>query len=335
MKQIYAVVLAAGEGKRMHSRLPKVIHPLCGRPMLEYILESAVALTDQVLIVVGHGASQVKDVLGLKWHYVLQEEQLGTGHALLQALKHLPDEGTVLVLCGDTPLFEAGHIKQLLGQHEEQSARVATVLLQDPAGYGRIVRSSDDLVERIVEERDASEEEKKICEINTGTYYFDLGLLWHYLPLLSAENEQNEYYLTDIIALMHRDGHRVGAYLIDDYRIGLGINNRAQLADAALLLRKRINNNLMRSGVTIVDPNNTHIDYDVKIAADTEILPHTVIENGSMIGSRCRIGPGVHLKRAVIKDRVSMEYAIVKDAVIESGRLVKPFTVIESEGSFD
>ena len=331
MEELYAVVLAAGEGKRMHSGLPKVLHPLCGRPMLGYILESAVELTDHVTIVVGHGASQIKAVLGNKWRYALQEEQLGTGHAVMQALKDLPQEGGLLVLCGDTPLLEAGYLRQLLKLQEEQSARVATVLLPDPAGYGRIVRGSDNLVEQIVEEREASEEEKTIREINTGTYYFDLELLKYYLPQLTTDNVQKEYYLTDVIALMRRDGHRVGAYLIGDHRVGLGINNRAQLAEAASLLRKRINHNLMVSGVTITDPNTAYIDYDVEISADTEIGPNSVIEQGTVIGSGCRIGPSAHLRRAVIKDRVVIEHAVVEDSVIESGHRVEPFTVIKND----
>ena len=327
MKKLYAVVLAAGEGKRMHSRLPKVLHPLCGRPMVNYILESAVELTDYVLVVVGHGASQVKADLGDKWRYVLQEEQLGTGHAVMQALKDLPQEGRLLVLCGDTPLLEASYLRQFLEHHEEQAAKVATVKLPDPTGYGRIIRSSENMVDRIIEEKDASEEEKKISEINTGTYYFDLALLKNYLPQLTNNNIQKEYYLTDVIALMCRDGHRIGSYMIDDHRVGLGINNRAQLAEAAFLIRKRINQSLMLSGVTIVDPDTTYIDYDVKISADTEIRPHTVIESGTVIGSECRIGPGAHLRRAVINDRAVIEHAVVEDSVIESDHRIKLFTI--------
>lgn len=326
MKRLYAVVLAAGEGKRMYSRLPKVLHTLCGRMMINYILESAAELTDHVLVVVGHGASQVKAALGDKWHYVLQKEQLGTGHAVSQALEYLPHEGTLLVLCGDTPLLEAGHLRQLLNHHDRQAAAVLTTILPDPAGYGRVIRGSGGLVERITEERDASEEEKRICEINTGTYLFDIELLRHYLPRLTTDNVQNEYYLTDVIALMTRDGHQVGAYLIEDYRVGLGINNRIQLAEALSLLRKRINDALMLKGVTMVDPDSVYIDHDVQIGPDTEIGPNCVIENSTVIGSECRIGPGAHLSRAVLKDRVSIRYAVVEGSVIETGSMIDAFT---------
>lgn len=331
MKPLYAVVLAAGEGRRMYSGLPKVLHTLCGRMMLNYILESAAELTDHVLVVVGHGASQVKAAFGDKWSYVLQKEQLGTGHAVSQALENLPHEGTLLVLCGDTPLLEAGYLRQLLNQCNRQSAALMTAILPDPSGYGRVIRDSGGLIERIAEERDASEEEKKICEINTGTYLFDIELLRYYLPGLTTDNVQNEYYLTDVIALMTRDGHQVGAYLIDDYRVGLGINNRIQLAEAVSLLRKRINDALMLKGVTMVDPGSVYIDHDVQIGPDTEIGPNCVIENGTVIGSKCRIGPGVYLNRAVLKDQVSIKYVVVEDYVIETGSVIDAFTVIQPQ----
>jgi bifunctional UDP-N-acetylglucosamine pyrophosphorylase / glucosamine-1-phosphate N-acetyltransferase len=336
MKQLHAVVLAAGEGKRMHSRLPKVLHPLCGRPMLGYILESAAELTDHVLVVVGHSASQVKAAFGESWSYILQEEQLGTGHAVLQALKYLPDEGILLVLCGDAPLLEAGHLRRLLlGQHDRQAANVLTAALPDPTGYGRIIRGQDNLIEQITEEIDASEDEKKICEINSGTYCFDLKMLKRYLPHLTTANMQKEYYLTDVIALMRRDGLEVGVYMLDDYRVGLGINNRVQLAEAASLLRKRINMKLMSSGVTIVDPDSVYIDYDVQVGPDTEILPYCIIEKSTVIGSECRIGPNTHLCNAVIKDRAVVQHSVIFDSLVESEAQVGPYAYINPEAMED
>ena len=336
MKQLHAVVLAAGEGKRMHSRLPKVLHPLCGRPMLGYILESATELTDHVLVVVGHSASQVKAAFGERWSYILQEEQLGTGHAVLQALKYLPDEGILLVLCGDAPLLEAGHLRRLLlGQHDRQAAIVLTAALPDPTGYGRIIRGQDNLIEQITEEIDASEDEKKICEINSGTYCFDLKMLKRYLPLLTTANMQKEYYLTDVIALMRRDGLEVGVYMLDDYRVGLGINNRAQLAEASSLLRKRINTKLMSNGVTIIDPDSVYIDYDVQVGPDTEILPYCIIEKSTVIGSECRIGPSTHLCNAVIKDRAVVQHSVIFDSLVESEAEVGPYAYINPEAMED
>ncbi len=331
MGQLWAVVLAAGEGKRMHSSLPKVLHPLCGRPMISYILGSAVELTDQIMVVVGHGASQVQDVLGDRWRYVLQEQQLGTGHALTQALKSLPSEGTLLVLCGDTPLLESEHLRQLLARRDHNAAVIATTILPDPDGYGRIVRGQNDLIEKIVEDRDATEEEKKIKEINTGTYCFNLKLLKHYLPLLTADNVQKEYYLTDIIALMGRDGHQTKTYLVDDYRVGLGINNRAQLSEAARMMRERINRSLMLSGVTMIDPGSVYIDYGQKVGSETIILPNCLIENGTVIGQECRIGPNVHLSNAVIKDGAVVQNSVITGSVIEEDKKVGPFCHLRSE----
>jgi bifunctional UDP-N-acetylglucosamine pyrophosphorylase / glucosamine-1-phosphate N-acetyltransferase len=332
MTELWALVLAAGEGKRMHSSLPKVIHPLCGRPMLNYILESVAELTEQILIVVGHGASFVQQALGDKWNYVLQQQQLGTGHAVMQALDSLPQEGTLLVLCGDTPLLESSYLFNLQQMHTGYAALVATTYLPDPAGYGRIIRGSDGLIESIVEERDASAEQKKICEINTGTYCFDLKLLRHYLPLLTTDNEQKEYYLPDVTALMRRDGHAVGAYLIEDSRVGLGINNRAQLAEAASLLRRRINNALMLQGVSIEDPDSAYIDYDTKVGVDTVIRPGCTIEKGTIIGNGCLIGPGTHLCAARIKDRVVIRQSVVEESTVENDTHVGPFAVIRHQG---
>ncbi|HSW36441.1 MAG TPA: bifunctional UDP-N-acetylglucosamine diphosphorylase/glucosamine-1-phosphate N-acetyltransferase GlmU [Candidatus Limnocylindrales bacterium] len=328
MEQPWVVVLAAGEGKRMHSRRPKVLHSLCGQPMINYILDSASALTKQILIVVGHGASLVQDTIGQQWRYVLQAQQLGTGHAVAQALHDLPEDGRLLVLCGDTPLLEGRHITELLQHHGLNAVTVATTSLPDPTGYGRIVRGENGYVIRIVEDRDTSEEEKQIREVNTGTYCFDLSLLRRFLPMLSSDNIQGEYYLTDVIALMCRDGHSVGTYEIDDYRVGLGINDRVQLAEAAALIRERINRTMMLSGVTIIDPGSTYIDYGVNIGSDTVIWPNSIIEGGTNIGSSCQIGPGAHLRAAQIKDHVAIQQSVVVESEIENGVVIGPFAYI-------
>ncbi len=328
MKQLWALVLAAGEGKRMHSRLPKVLHPLCGKKMVDYILESAAELTENVIIVIGHGALQVKEALGDQWSYVLQKRQLGTGHAVIQALKVLPQTGTLLVLCGDTPLLEASYLRQLLSLHEQYAAVVATTMVPDPTGYGRVIRDHNRLVARIVEDKDASKKEKEICEINTGTYCFDIEILRNYLPLLTTDNTQNEYYLPDILSLIHQDGLSVGAYCIGDYRTGLGINNRIQLAEAASIIQKKINHSLMLSGVTIDDPDSVHIDGNVKIGSDTVIRANCVIENGTVIGEECLIGPGAHLSEAFINNNAVVQYSVVKKSTIESGAVIGPFAYI-------
>ncbi len=326
MEHLWAVVLAAGEGKRMQSGLPKILHHLCGKPMIEYILKSAVALTSNVFIVVGHGASQVQGTIKGRWRYVMQEQQLGTGHAVLQVLDKLPEKGNLLVLCGDTPLIETSHLEHILTEHMNNDATVATTILPDPGGYGRIIRNDSGIVEGIVEDKDATGQEKKITEINTGTYCFDIEILKHYLPLLNSDNAQNEYYLTDVISLMKRDGYRTGACIIGDSRVGLGINNRVQLAEATEVLQQRINEALMVSGVTMQDPGSVYIDTDVAIGPDTIILPNCVLESGTLVGSGCRIGPNTHLSNTEVKDYAFVQHSVLFDSVVNKGEKVVPFT---------
>lgn len=328
MKELSVVVLAAGEGKRMHSEYPKVLHPLCGRPMLGYILESASALTDRIFIVTGHGASLVQETMGPAWKYVLQEKQLGTGHAVVRALPELPDSGNLLVLCGDTPLLETRHLQGMLEQHVSGGATVMTARVPDPSGYGRIIRDSRGQVEAIIEESEAAGEQKAITEINTGAYCFDLKLLTCFLPMLGEDNVQQEYYLTDVISLFNKHGHPVQAYQLTDYRVGLGVNDRCQLAEAAAIWRERINRELMMKGVTIIDPKATCIDYGVEIGPETVIWPQTVIEGPGTIGSHCRIGPGTHLKQAVLEDEVTVRHSVVEQSLIESRAVVGPFAYI-------
>ncbi len=331
MKDLWAVVLAAGEGKRMRSRLPKVLHPICGKPMLHYIAESAAALTDNVLIVVGHGASKVMDTFGDKWKYVMQKNQLGTGHAVMEALSELPGDGALLVLCGDTPLMEAGHLQKLVDCLESGAAGVATTVLSNPAGYGRVIRDKQGLVKQVVEDKDASPEEKEIKEVNTGTYCFDIKLLRHYLPLLNTENVQKEYYLPDVLAMIYKDNLTVGAYCIEDCRVGLGINNRAQLAEAAFLMRDRINQDLMHAGVTLIDPGTAYIETEVEIGPDTVIEPNCILEGNTIIGEGCRIGPGAHLVDAKIGDRAIIEHSVVRGSSVGKNSRLGPFVCLEQD----
>lgn len=333
MNQLWAVVLAAGEGKRMHSDLPKVLHPLCGRPMLSYIAENAADLTRNILIVIGHGASQVKEFYKNKYNFVFQKQQLGTGHAVLQSLDSLPSEGTLLILCGDTPLLTTEHLKSLISQHNENAVTVATTNLPDPSGYGRIIRDDSNRVKCIIEERDASEQEKAINEINTGTYCFDLRLLRNYLPRLSTDNVQQEYYLTDVVSLLYRDGFKTGAYVIDDYRFGLGINNRAQLAEAAMLIRENINHRLMMQGVTMVDPGSTYIDQNVTIGSDTTLLPNCFIEKDTIVGKGCVIGPNTHLRGVKVEDKAVISQSYLEGVTVKTMEKVGPFECRISENN--
>ena len=325
MNQLWALVLAAGEGKRMNSELPKVLHSLCGRPMLSYITGSASELTDNVLIVIGHGATRVREFYKNKYSFVTQEQQLGTGHAVLQSLDDLPSEGTLLILCGDTPLLTAQHLKSLIEHHNENAVTVATTNLPEPYGYGRVIRDDSDKVKCIVEDRDASKQEKRINEINTGTYCFDLRLLREYLPRLSTDNAQQEYYLTDVVSMLYKDVYNTGAYLIDDYRVGLGINNRAQLAEAAVLMREKINHKLMMQGVTMVDPGCTYIDVDVTIGPDTTLLPNCYIEKGSTVGRGCLIGPNCHLKGVKVHENAVISQSYLEGVTVKARERIGPF----------
>ncbi len=328
MNHLWALVLAAGEGKRMRSRLPKVLHPLCGKIMLEYVLQSAAELTDNILVVVGHGALQVRRAIGDGWNTILQEKRLGTGHAVMQAFEDLPRKGVLLVLCGDVPLLDSSSLQNLLDLFQGHAAVVATTEVPDPFGYGRVIRDKNGLVEKIVEESDTSESEKKISEINTGTYCFNLELLRYYLPKVTTDNNQQEYYLPDVLELMRRDGYTVGAFCLDDYRLGLGINDREQLSAAESILQQKKFRTLMRDGVTIENPGSSRIDIDVQVGSGTVIRPGCLLEKGTVIGSDCYIGPGAHLVAAVIKDRAAVYNSVIENSVIEKEASVGPFEYI-------
>ncbi len=329
MNHLWTVILAAGEGKRMHSSLPKVLHPICGKVMLGYIVDSAVELGSQVLIVIGHQASRIKEAMGNEFYYAVQEKQLGTGHALMTAIKEIPGEGRVLVLSGDTPLLKSSLLKDFIDKTSEYNAALATTVLDNPAGYGRVVRGADKLVHKIVEDSDVTGAEAKINEINTGIYIFNLKLLHKYLPLLTTYNKQGEYYLPDVFSLMHRDGYSLGAYVIENSKVGLGINNRFQLAEATSMIRKDINESLMLQGVTMVDPDNTYIDHGVKIGNDTIIYPNTVIEGNTVIGTDCFIGPTTYITNAIIGNNTIINSSYIADKRIASKTKIGPFDRLE------
>ena len=333
MGQTTAVILAAGEGKRMKSAYPKVLHEICGRPLLGHVLFAVDKICSEKVVVVGHGAEQVQNAFGEAVRYAYQEEQLGTGHAVMQAAKWIPSECDVFILCGDTPLLSADILQNLLQTHrsQEASATVLTARVPDPYGYGRIIRFADGTVEKIVEEKDASETEKEVAEINTGTYVFAASALLDVLSNLDNNNAQGEYYLTDCISLLISKGHQVGSYCLEDHRLALGVNDRIQLAEAAEILRERINMEWMAAGVTFTDPKTTYVDADVTIGRDTVLYPQTHLLGSVVIGSGCTIGPNTEIRDSMIGDDVSIRHSVVNGCILENSVTVGPFAHLRPE----
>lgn len=304
------VILAAGLGKRMKSAQPKVLHPLCGKPMIGWVVDQALALDPaRIVVVVGHGAERVEGALqGVgrpeQLVFVRQEPQQGTGHALQCCLPALEeDPGVVVVLYGDMPLLRADSVRELL-ELQARAARGGAALLtatpENPRGFGRIVRGADDAVERIVEDKDANEIEKSIPEVNLGVYAFDGRELVRLLPRLEAKNAQGEYYLTDVIGMLVAARRPVAALEIEDLDETIGVNTLADLAEARWVAQLRILERHLENGVYIEDPATTYIDHDVTIGIGTRILPCTVIRSGCVVGAGCEVGPFAQLRAGTV-----------------------------------
>ncbi len=326
MDAVTAIILAAGEGKRMRSRQPKILHRLCGRPLVGYALRLARTFADRVVMVVPPSADGVAQVAGEGVLTVVQRERLGTGHAVVQA-KDACGEGTILVLPGDMPLLTVETIERLLNHHKAASAAATllTAIVDNPAGYGRVLRQRG-RVARIVEDRDATDDQKKINEIGTSVYCFDARRLWAALAEVRPDNDQGEYYLTDVVAILSRAGATVEAVTVADPSEAQGVNDRKQLAAVAVVQRRRILDRLMESGVTIVDPASTYIEDTVTIGPDTVVQPQTVIEGATVIGSECVIGAGSHVSGSRLADRVVLKpYSIIEEAAIDEDATLGPF----------
>ncbi|MHB8917694.1 MAG: bifunctional UDP-N-acetylglucosamine diphosphorylase/glucosamine-1-phosphate N-acetyltransferase GlmU [Desulfocucumaceae bacterium] len=330
--RLAAVVLAAGKGTRMKSDLPKVLHKICGVPMVCHVLKAArEAGSDRVVLVAGFGGDLVAREVESQAEVVFQHEQLGTAHALRQAAGPLREfDGDVLVLCGDTPLISAGAIKGLVREHRESgaSATVLTAHMENPSGYGRVIRDPSGRVQGIVEQKDASPEELKVREINTGIYCFKSGGLFDDLDLIKPDNVQGEYYLTDIIGHYVREGRAVSAVPAGNPAEIMGINDRCQLAAARAALGLRTNTELMLAGVTIVDPSTAYIDSGVTIGRDTIIYPHTVIQGSTVIGGGCAIGPFTQIISARIGDSVTVRQSVIEESDVGSGCVIGPYSYI-------
>lgn len=330
MPEFAAVVLAAGLGTRMKSRFPKVMHEVCGRPMIMYVLDAVEAAgAAPVLVVVGYRADLVEKAVGERGECVVQAEQLGTGHAVMQVEDALGDyDGIVAVIAGDAVFLSGEDLMALVHGHQEgkASATVLSAILDDPSGYGRIVRGARDEVMGIVEERDASPEEAAISEVNSSIYCFDRQDLFDTLRDIVPNNAQREYYLTDVIGLMTKRGLPVRVVRAKDPLLAQGINTRAQLAEAERIFRDRVRRRLMMSGVTLVDPPSTFVDFDAVIGRDTVVFPFTIIRGKTTIGEDCAIGPFVRMVNTRVADGASVENAVAIEATIGPGATVGPYS---------
>lgn len=329
MSQLLAVILAAGKGTRMKSALPKVLHRVGGKPMVQHVLDAAkTAGAVRSIVVIGFGAQSVAAALGEQAEYVVQAEQLGTGHAVLQARRLLAEfDGTVMILCGDTPLLQAGVLEKLYEGHSkaQAAATVLTAQMPNPAGYGRVIRDSSGRVMKIVEHKDASPAELAVKEVNTGIYCFERAALFEALARLNCNNAQGEYYLTDVIDILTRRKAAVYAVTADDCQETLGINSRVQLAEAEKILRKRKLQELMDNGVTIMDTDSTFIDASVTVGADTVIYPFTWLEGATVIGRCCEIGPSTRLQKTKVGDNTVLHFVYSHDCEIDANVTVGPY----------
>ena len=324
------IILAAGKGTRMKSELYKVLHHVCGRTMVNHVLTQVEKTRmDNIVTIVGYGSNAVKNELGNRTKYAVQKKQLGTGDAVLQAEPILNNlDGDTMVISGDTPLFLASTFKKLFEYHDRKHADVTilTSKAPNPTGYGRIVRNDLGIVEKIVEQKDATKAEQAIHEINTGVYVFNNRKLFQALHKINNNNAQHEYYLTDVIQVLKRAGGKIEAYQMDDFSQSIGVNDRPALAVANQVMSRRINNHFMNHGVSILDPDHTYIDVDVSIGPDTLIEPGVRIHSGTVIGSHCVIGANSEIYNCKLRNHVHVISSYLQDSVMDDYSNIGPYS---------
>ncbi len=323
-----SIILAAGQGTRMKSDLPKVLHPVCGKPMVWHALQAAQTVTDEKpVLIIGHGAEQVREAVGDAARFVIQEKRLGTGHAVQQAESTLKGESAfLLVSSADMPLLRAGTLSRLIAAQKANSGPITmlTIITDDPRGFGRIIRTEDGRVKAIVEEADATEAEKAVKELNVGAYCFDAEWLWEALKRIPL-SAKGEYYLTDTVQLAVEAGLRVESILLEDAVEAIGVNTRIHLSEAEAGMRSRVNREQMLKGVTLLDPASTYIGMDVKIGQDTVIHPNTFLRGKTEIGKGCEIGPNTIITDCKIGDRCEILASVLEKAVLEDDVDTGPF----------
>lgn len=327
---LYSIILAAGEGKRMKSNIAKPLQQAAGKALVEWVLDTAEETgSDKNIVVIGHKAEDVKAYLGGRAKFAYQYEQLGTGHAVMQGIESIKDvDGTVMVLYGDSPLIEAETLKRVREDHSKKmrAATVITAIADEPYGYGRIVRENGEIV-RIVEQKDASEDEQKITEVNSGMYFFDIQKLKESLSKITNDNSQGEYYITDVIEIMLSEGEKVGAY-VTDLEQTMGVNDKLQLSQVGKILNRRKVEALMLAGVTIIDPDKVQVTTNVKVGRDTVLYPGTVLEGDTEIGENCVIGSNTSLNNCKVGDNTKILETVGIDSEIGSDTNVGPFAYL-------
>src|SRR5690625_2976265 len=339
MVKRFAIILAAGKGTRMKSKLHKMLHSVVGRPMIQHVIEQLQSIQlDEMATVVGYGAEEVTQRIGHESKYVTQEEQLGTGHAVLQAETLLGNvDGTTIVVCGDTPLITKETYQALIDHHEKVGSKgtVLTAKAPNPTGYGRVIRNDKNQVERIVEHKDATEQERLVDEINTGTYCFDNQALFWALKEVSNDNAQGEYYLTDVIEILKNKSENVSAFMTPEFEETMGINDRVDLSEAEKVMRRRSNEHHMNNVVTIIDPDQTYIHADVTIAQDVIIYPGSIITGQTTIGPEVEIGPHTEIDQCTIERATKIRQSVVQGSHIGEEADIGPYAYIRPETKTD
>ena len=326
-----AIILAAGKGTRMKSKHPKVVHKVCGKEMVNHVIDvSKKSGVQDVVVILGHESETVKESIPSDSQIAMQTEQLGTGHAVKMAKEYINDDDTIVVLCGDTPLVQEDTLRRLFAYHVEKGyvATVLTTKVDNPTGYGRIIRDNHEDLIKIVEQKDASEEEKLVNEINSGIYCFDGKSLREAIDLIDNNNAQGEYYLTDTIKIMRDRGQKVGAYNGSTIEELMGVNSRVELSKAEEIMRKRINTSHMVNGVTIIDVNSTYIESDVEIGNDTIVYPGVMLKGNTKIGSGCIIGMNCNISNSTIGDYTEVESSTIIDSIVGENTIVGPYAYL-------
>ncbi|WP_425447816.1 bifunctional UDP-N-acetylglucosamine diphosphorylase/glucosamine-1-phosphate N-acetyltransferase GlmU [Dethiothermospora halolimnae] len=331
-----SIILAAGEGSRMKSKLPKALHKVCDKPMLTHIIDAAkTAGVEENIVIIGHGKEKIMDTVNRgDIKYAVQpmgeDQPYGTGFAVMQAMDYIDDDDDVIILCGDTPLITGDTINDLFTYHKEKKyfATVLTSMVEDATGYGRIVRDDNNDVIKIVEHKDANHKERQINEINSGIVVFNGEVLKGVLHKLSNDNSQNEYYITDAIEILSKEGNRVGGYGLKDNKEILGVNSRVNLSEAEKIMRNRINEKLMREGVSIINPNNSYISTDAKIGKDTIIYPGVIIKGNVIIGEDCIIGHNSRIENSILGNNVEIQSSTIIDSKVDDNTKIGPYAYI-------